>query len=213
MVYLMLDAAELEIQENADRDDQVPSSKPADASKQGLHHRLQGRLNMGADQDTQMQLMLLILEEDENPDDDLYNGKHGKLNVTDQSVGSLDLFKEGTANDSPENINGVLELAIIAKQTFGDKEVHLSATECKPEQMAMAEYAAQLAGLNNVAEASDFELSEEIRQKMDTAWAKMQQDLGLTPAEPSVAPEMQPEPSMDTDTPEYARPSVPRMGM
>lgn len=219
MVYLMLDAAELEIQENLDREGQEPTTEPEDPTKTALHQRLQERLNMGVEQNAQMQMLLILLEEDENANDDLYNGKYGKMHVSDQTVGALGLFKEGTANDSPENINGLLEVTMVAKQNFGDKEVHLSASGYTDEQLAMSVYAAQLTGLNNVADHGDLELSEEIRQKMDAAWATMQQDLGLetapAPEEPTVAPEVQPEqqPGMDPNAPENQAPSPPSMGM
>ena len=91
--------------------------------------------------------------------------------IGDGFVGGDD-FKEGSANDSPENISAVLELATLAKASLGNKTVFLHGYEDDPEKMAMHMYAAELAGLN-VGNDGQEELSTEIKQKIDQAWNEM----------------------------------------
>lgn len=117
-------------------------------------------------------ILMMLLEDDDDPDDDIFKGKHGNYSIGDGFVGG-DIFKDGTANDAPENIDGVLEMAAIAKANFGDDTVFLNGNG-DPEQMAMHTYAAELNGLNVGNSEEVQELSPEIKQKMDAAWAGMQ---------------------------------------
>lgn len=129
-------------------------------------------------------VLLEMLEDDDNPEDDIFKGKHGDYTIGDGFVYS-DVFKEGTENDSPENINGVLELASLAKASLHDDVVYFNGSNDNPEQLAMHAYAAELTGLN-VGNLDDVpELSADIKQKMDAAWSEMN---GGT------APELTPEP-------------------
>ncbi len=120
-------------------------------------------------------ILMMLLEDDDDPDDDIFKGKHGNYTIGDGFVGG-DVFKEGTANDAPENIKGVLEMATIAKANFGDDTIFFNGSNDNPEQLAMHAYAAELNGLSvgNLDELQ--ELSPEIKQKMDAAWAGMQND-------------------------------------
>jgi len=123
--------------------------------------------------DNDLLILLDILEEDDDPDDDAFKGKYGNYSIGDGFVGG-DVFKEGTANDSIENINGVLEMASVAKAALGDKELMMVGGD-DPEQLAMHAYAGELAGLN-VANSDHGDLDPEIKQKMDQAWSAMNGD-------------------------------------
>ncbi len=123
------------------------------------------------DDNTQLMNLLLILSEDEDPDDDIYQGKHGNYTISDDHVGG-DLFKENTKNDSIENIQGVLEMATIAKSVFGDGAI-FRPTSDDLEQDAMFAYASQLSDLKIHNQESSGELSPELKAKMDQAWENM----------------------------------------
>ena len=179
---------EIELDENSSNEDKMK------ARLSELLHK-----NPENEEDNNDLLMLLLMfEDDDNPDDDIFKGKHGDYTIGDGFVGG-DIFKEGTANDAPENINGVLELAAIAKANFGDDQVFLNGNHDDPEQFAMHAYAAELNGLNvgNIGEAA--ELSPEIKQKMDAVWNEMN---GTTP-EPTPEPgnELTQDPDVLVDQP------------
>lgn len=119
-----------------------------------------------------LNVLMKLFEKDKNPLDDIFNGQNGDYKISDGFVSGAGLFKEGTKNDSPENIKGVLELAQVAKATFGDDKVYCYGPE-NEEQNAMNKYAAHLAGVNLGGDNDFSKLSPDIKGKMDKEWAVM----------------------------------------
>ncbi|NCT40045.1 MAG: hypothetical protein GW778_00065 [Alphaproteobacteria bacterium] len=134
-----------------------------------------------------LDVLLILLKDDETPDDDIFTGKHGNYVINDGFVGA-NLFKDGQPNNSPENINGLLELAAIAKEAFGDQTLFANGST-DLEQQQMNSYAAKLAGLNIGNPIDNSTLSPQIKAQMDVAWQSMQAKLG-NDMQPELGPNM-----------------------
>ena len=144
-----------------------------------------------------LDILLTIFEDDQDPDDGVFEGKHGNYDIGDGHVGG-DVFKEGTPNNSPESISGVLELATIAKANFGDDTVFANMSDNTLEQQQMHMYAAELAGLNVGNAVDHSSLSSEIKAQMDTAWQQMQNELDPN-FKPEIDSSLSVEASLNTD--------------
>ncbi|MAE86208.1 MAG: hypothetical protein CMB80_25970 [Flammeovirgaceae bacterium] len=143
-----------------------------------------------------LELFLLLLNEDENPYDDFFSGKHGTYQVSEQFVGA-NLFSPGTENSSPENVNGILEITMLAKAHFGDQGAYSHGFDDDPEHLAMAAYAAELCGFNMQNKPESYDLSDDLKQKMENAWDAMQVELGIKEPTLETENELKNDPSFD----------------
>lgn len=153
-----------------------------------------------AENDRDLLILLELFRDDDNPEDGLFHGQHGDYIMGDGFVGIADAFAEGP-NDSQQNINAVLELAVAAKAALGDRgPIHLSGFADDPEQRAMNMYAATLAGVNLAHEADYSDLTPEVIEKMDQAWATMNAPETPEP-DMTMAPTVAIDPSVDPNNP------------
>lgn len=151
--------------------------------KERMKQKLQAVLNKKStipEENAELDLLMVVLAKDKSPEDDVFEGQYGNYTMGEGFVGG-DIFQPGTDNGSDANINGLLEMTVMAKACMGNDESYFGGSEGNAEQMMMVGYAAQLTGLNLVNAPKNIELSPEIKQKMDQAWAAMSKNLGINP--------------------------------
>lgn len=160
------------------------------STKEKMKHVLAQKLHKDMNNDSDAESindLLLIFANDKDPDDGIFEGDHGNYDMGDGFVGA-DLFTPGTQNDSPQNINGVIELASIAKASFGDTPCFFThGADSTLEQQQMNAYAADLVGLNVENNIDHSSLSPELKAKLDEAFVQMQQRLGNVEPKPELS--------------------------
>ena len=147
--------------------------------KRKLHETLTNNTKVNSS-DCDIGLLLIILSQDKNPDDDIFEGHQGNYTMGEGFVSS-DFFRPDTENGSPQTINGLLEFTVMAKACTGSAGGYFAGAE-NDEQFMMASYAAELVGMNMHNKIDTTEIDPVIKQNMDQAWGQMKQDLNITNA-------------------------------